>query len=76
MGAKSTGAVDNCQDGAYGADGRAAPGHVGALFSPGELCYITDNVGVNDIFTFDHIADYVRFNKFPLGKTLRRRRVL
>ena len=73
MGAKSTGAVDNRPTVRTVRTVRAASGHVGALFSPGEICYITDNVGVNDIFTFDHIADYVRFNKFPLGKTLRRR---
>jgi hypothetical protein len=65
MGAESMGVV------------RTAVGRgVRVLFSPGEICYVTDNVCVSNISTFDHIADYVRFTKFPQGKTLRRRRAL
>jgi len=38
------------------------------LFSPGEICYVTDNVSVSNICDSRHIADYVRITKFPLGK--------
>ena len=36
-------------------------------FSPGEICYVADNVSISQISIFNHIADSVRFNKFPLG---------
>ncbi len=50
---------------------RRAEGEAGEGFSPGEICYVTDNVRVSYFSVLCYIFEYVRFNKFPLGKTWR-----